>query len=80
MLSDLDEDTIEKLYAIYKMDSSLLSDEIRYLIAPYFRGSYYGSTDPRDQSSAVNARKMLSDLDKDIIEKLLIEVVMKSQY
>ena len=52
--------------------SSLLSDEVWHLIDANskFRGSYDGTTDPRVQSSAVNARKMLSDLDKDTIEKL----------
>ena len=52
--------------------SSLLSDELWHLIDANttFRGSYDGTTDPRVQRSAVQARKMLSDLDKDTIEKL----------
>ena len=52
--------------------STLVSDEVWHLIGANtkFRGSYDGTTDPRVQSSAVNARKMLSDLDKDIIDKL----------
>ena len=52
--------------------STLVSDEVWHLIGANtkFRGSYDETTDPRVQSSAVNARKMLSDLDKDIIDKL----------
>ena len=52
--------------------SLLLTDEVWDLIGANtkFRGSYDGTTDPRDQRSAVNARKMLSDLDKDTIDKL----------
>ena len=52
--------------------SALLSDEVWNLIGANttFKGSYDGTTDPRVQSSAVRARKMLSDLDKDTIEKL----------
>ena len=52
--------------------SALLSDEVLHLIGANtkFEGSYDGTTDPCVQSSAVKARKMLSDLDKDTIEKL----------
>ena len=52
--------------------SLLLTDEVWDLIGANtkFRGSYDGTTDPRDQRSAVNAKKMLSDLDKDTIDKL----------
>ena len=52
--------------------SALLSDDVWHFIGANtkFEGSYDGTTDPRVQSSAVNARKMLSDLDKDTIEKL----------
>ena len=36
----------------------------------FLRGSYDGSQDPRTQSSALKAKQMLSELDKDTIEKL----------
>ena len=52
--------------------STLLSDEVWNLISANttFRGSYDGTTDPRVQRSVIDAMKMLSDLDKDTIEKL----------